>query len=336
MMIAGRRTSATAFRSGLVAVLALTVSLVGWAQPVGKVHRIGYLSGSSISANPKNLEAFQQGLRELGWIEGRNIIIEYRSAEGQLERLPELVAELVQLKVDVIAAAPTPAAAAARNVTRTIPIVGVSLTDPVGLGIVPNLARHGGNLTGVSYSVGPDIFGKDLDLLKQAVPRIRRVAVLSNPANASQPLIMKNIKAAAQSLGLELLLVEARGASEFDDAFAAIARERAQALFVAGDPTYIPHRTRLLELTAKSRLPSMFTQRAHVEAGGLMSYGPNFPDMYRRAAAFVDKILKGAKAADLPIEQPTKFELIINLKTARQLGLTIPPSLLASADYVIE
>jgi len=336
MTNSARRAAATVVKLGLVAVLTLTASFAGRAQSVGKVHRIGYLSAGSISASPHYLEAFRQGLQERGWIESRNIIIEYRSAEGRFDRLPELAAELVQRKVDVIAAAPTPAALAARNATKTIPIVGVSLTDPVGLGIVPSLARPEGNLTGVSYSVGADIFGKDLDLLRQAIPKIRRVAVLSNPAGPSQPLTLRNIKTAAQSLGLQLVLVDARGPEEFDGAFAAMARERVEALFVVTDPAYIPHRARLIELTAKNRLPSMFTQRADVEAGGLMSYGPNFLEMYRRAAAFVDKILKGARPADLPIEQPTKFELIINLKTAKELGLTIPSSLLAWADQVIE
>ena len=188
----------------------------------------------------------------------------------------------------------------------------------------------------MSYSVGTDIFGKDLDLLGQAVPKIRRVAVLSNPVGPSQPLTIKNIKAAAQPLRLQLLLVEARGPEEFDAAFAAMARERVGALFVVTDPAFIPHRARLIELTARNRLPSMFTQRADVEAGGLMSYGPNFPDMYRRTAYFVDKILKGAKPGDLPIEQPTKFELVINMKTAEALGLTIPQSILTRADEIIQ
>jgi putative ABC transport system substrate-binding protein len=320
--------------AGTVALLAAPLAVR--AQSAGKVYRIGYLSAGSISANPRNLKAFREGLHELGWIEGRNIIIDYRSAEGRFERLPDLVAELVQLKVDVIAAAPTPAALAARNASRVIPIVGISLTDPVGLGIAASLARPGGNVTGVSYSVGADIFGKDLDLLRHALPKIRRVAILSNPVGPSQPLVIANINAAAQSLGLQLLLVEARGSEEFDGAFAVMARERAGALFVVTDPAFLPHRARLIQLTAKHRLPSMFTQRADVEAGGLMSYGPNFPDMYWRAATFVDKILKGAKPADLPVEQPTKFELVINLTTAKALGFTIPPSVLARADEVIE
>jgi len=264
-------------------------------------------------------------------VEGQNIVIEFRSAD-QLDRLPALAIELVRLKVDVMAATPTPAALAATSATGTIPIVGISLTDPVGLGLIPSLARPGGNVTGVSYSVGADIFGKDLELLREAIHKVRRVAVLSNPDGPSQPLILDNIKTAARSLGLQLLPVGARGPGDFDGAFATMARERVGALFVVTDPTYIAHRARLVD----HRLPSMFTQRADVEAGGLMSYGPELRAMYQRAAYYVDKILKGAKPADLPVEQPTKFELVINLKTAKAIGLTIPPSVLGQADHVIE
>ena len=323
------------FLAGAGAVL-LAAPLAAAAQQAGKVHRIGYLTAGSVTANPHVLEAFRQGLRELGWVEGQNIVIEYRSAEGRFDRLPELAAELVRLKVDVVVAAPTPAALAAKHATGTVPIVGVSLTDPVGLGFIASLARPGGNVTGVSYSVGTDIFGKDLELLKEAVPKVRRVAVLSNPDGPSQPLTIRNIKGAAQSLGLQLQLLEARGPGDFDGAFAAMARERVGALLVVTDPVFIPHRARLVKLVAKNGLPSIFTQRADVEAGGLMSYGPDFADLYRRAATYVDKILKGAKPADLPIEQPTKFELVINLKTAKALGLTIPPSLLQRADEIIQ
>src|SRR5215831_3033854 len=304
------------------------------AQPTGRVYRLGYLSSSG-TLNSPYAEAFRQGLRDLGWVEGQNIVIEFRSAE-EFDRLPALATELVRLKVDVIVATPTPAALAATNATATIPIVGISLTDPVGLRLIPSLARPGGNVTGVSYSVGADIFGKDLELLREAVPKVRRVAVLSNPDNPSQPLILDNIKTAARSLGLPLLPVGARGPGDFDGAFATMSRERVGALFVVTDPTYIAHRARLADLATRNRLPSMFTQRADVEAGGLMSYGPSFAAMYRRAAGYVDKILKGAKPSDLPVEQPTKFELVINLKTAKALGLTIPPSLLARADQVIE
>jgi len=306
------------------------------AQPAGKVYRVGYLTAGSVTANPRVLEAFRQGLRELGWVEGQNIVIEYRSAEGHFDRLPDLAAELVRLKVDVIVAAPTPAVLAAKSATGTVPIVGVSLTGPVELGLIASLARPGGNVTGVSYSVGTDIFGKDLELLKEIVPKVRRVAVLSNPDGPAQPITIRNVKDAARSLGLQLQLVEARGPGDFNGAFAAMARERVGALFVVTDPVFIPHRARLVDLAAKNRLPSIFTQRADVEAGGLISYGPNFSDMYRRAAIYVDKILKGARPADLPVEQPTKFELVINLKTAKALGLTIPPPLLARADEVIQ
>jgi putative ABC transport system substrate-binding protein len=206
-------------------------------------------------------------LRELGWVEGQNIVIEYRSAEGRLDRLPDLAAELVQLKVDVIVAAPTGAVLAAKNATGTVPIVGVSLTEPVGIGLIASLARPGGNVTGVSYSVGTDIFGKDLELLKEVVPKVRRVAVLSNPTGAVQPLTVSNIKSAARSLGLQLLLLEARAPGDFDGAFAAMARERVGALLVVTDPMFIPHRAWLTDLAAKNRLPSIFTQRADVEAG---------------------------------------------------------------------
>src|SRR6266545_1856054 len=244
-------------------------------------------TAGSVTANPRVLEAFRQGLRELGWVEGQNIVIEYRSAEGHFDRLPDLAAELVRLKVDVIVAAPTPAVLAAKSATGT-------------------------------------------------VPKVRRVAVLSNPDGPAQPITIRNVKDAARSLGLQLQLVEARGPGDFNGAFAAMARERVGALFVVTDPVFIPHRARLVDLAAKNRLPSIFTQRADVEAGGLISYGPNFSDMYRRAAIYVDKILKGARPADLPVEQPTKFELVINLKTAKALGLTIPQSLLARADEVIQ
>jgi putative tryptophan/tyrosine transport system substrate-binding protein len=328
-------TTRRAFLGALTGGLLAAPRLAG-AQSAGKVYRVGYLTAGSITANPHVLEAFRQGLRELGWVEGQNIVIEYRSAEGRFDRLPGLAAELIRLRVDVIVGTPTPAAIAAKNASGTVPIVGVSLTVPVELGLITSLARPGGNVTGVSYSVGADIFGKDLELLKQVIPRVRRVAVLSNPTGPAQPLTISNIKEATRSLELQLQLVEARGPGDFDGAFAAMVRERVGAVLVVTDPVYIPHRARLVRLAAKNRLPSIFTQRADVEAGGLMSYGPNFPDMYRRAATYVDKILKGARPADLPTEQPTKFELVINLKTAKALGLTIPPSLLQRADEVIQ
>jgi putative ABC transport system substrate-binding protein len=250
--------------------------------------------------------------------------------------LPDLAAELVRLKVDIIVATPTPAAVAARNATRTIPIVMRGVGDPVGLGLVESLARPRGNVTGLSYTVGTETIGKGLELLMEAVPSVRRVAVLSNPANPIHAHGVDSVKAVARSLGLQLQLLEARGPEGFDGAFAAMTRERAGALLVIADSMFDSHKARLGDLAVKSRLPSMHGYREVVEAGGLMSYGPSFPPQFRQAATYVDKILKGAKPGDLPVEQPTKFELVINLKTAKALGLTIPPSLLLRAGEVIE
>ena len=303
-------------------------------QQTGKVHRIGYLgSGAAV---PHLLEAFRRGLRELGWVEGQNVVIDYRFAEGQYGRLPDFADELVRLKMDVIAASPTPAALAAKNATETIPIVGISFDNPVQQGLVASLARPGGNITGLSYSVGPEIFGKDLELLKELAPEIRHVAVISNPDSPNHLPTIGNVKIAARSLGVDLRLLEARGPDEFDGAFAAMVKEGVGALFVIGDPMLFVHRARLADLAVQNRLPTMYTNRPHVEAGGLMCYGPSFSDLWRRAATYVDKILKGAKPADLPVEQPTKFELVINLKTAKAIGIEIPQSILLRADEVIE
>jgi putative ABC transport system substrate-binding protein len=314
----------------------LAAPLAAGARQPGRVYRIGYLSAGSSTSNPGNLEAFRQGLRELGWVEGRNIAIEYRWAEGRFDRLPDLAADLVSLKVDVIVASATPPTLAAKNATRAVPIVAVSLTHPVELGLVASLAHPGENVTGLSYSIGADIFGKDLELLKEVVPRVRRVAVLSNPDSPARPLTIRNIKEAARSLGLQLQLLEARGPEGFDGAFAVVAKQRVAALLVVQDPAFIPGRARLVDLAVKNRLPSIFTQREDAEAGGLMSYGPSLSDLYRRAGTYVDKILEGARPGDLPVQQPEKFELVINLKTAKTLGLTIPPSLLQRADQLIE
>jgi putative ABC transport system substrate-binding protein len=312
----------------------LAAPLAAEAQ-AGKVWRIGYLSSSSAIASQDPTEVFRQALRGLGWVEGQNIVIDYRFAEGKFERLPELAAELVRLKMDVIVAGPTPVAVAARNATSTIPIVMWAVGNPVGLGLIASLARPGGNITGVSFTVDMEI-GKALELLRDTVPTVRRVAVLSNPANPAQTFVMKNVKDAARSLGVQLQVLEARGPSEFDGAFATMVRERVGALLVVTDSVFLLHRARITDLTAKNRLPSMHQLREYVEAGGLMSYGPSGPDLFRRAASFVDRILKGARPADLPVEQPTKFELVINLKTAKALGITFPPSLLARADQVIQ
>ena len=314
----------------------LSAPLAADAQPTGKVYRIGYLGMGSATVSQLPVEAFREGLRELGLVEGQNIVIDYRFAEGRFDRLPELAAELVLLRVDVIMAGPTPPAMAAKNATGTIPIVMAGVGDPVEQGLIASLARPGGNITGVSFSVGMDIFGKDLELLREAVPKARRVAILSNRANPSHALAITNVKAAAGSFGVQLQLLEAREPNEFDGAFAAMAKERVDALLVLPDGMFLLHRARLTDLAKKNRVPSMHGVREYVDAGGLMSYGPSTVAAWRRAAFFVDRILKGAKPADLPVEQPTKFELVVNLKTAKALGLLIPPVLLARADEVIE
>ena len=326
-----RRTFLFVFSLG-----ALSVPIAADAQPTGKVYRIGYLGAGSDTGSQPPVEAFREGLRELGLVEGQNIVIDYRFAEGRFDRLPDLAAELVRLKVDVIMAGPTPPAVAAKNATGTIPIVVAGVGDPVELGLIASLARPGGNVTGLSFSVGMDIFGKGLELLREAVPKFRRVAILSNPANPSHGLALTNVKAAAGSLGVQLQLLEASEPNQFDGAFAEMAKERVDALLVVADGMFIFHRARLAELAAKNRVPSMHGVRENVEAGGLMSYGPSTVAAWRRAAFFVDRILKGAKPADLPVEQPTKFELVINLKAAKTIGLSISPSLLARSDEVIE
>src|SRR5215469_7562329 len=317
--------------------LLLTAPLAADAQQAGKVPRIGFLSLTSPSDRPPLLDAFRQGLREVGWVEGQNIVIDYRYAEDRVDRLPDLAAELVRLKVDlIVASAGTQVATAAKNATETIPIVMIFVRDPVGTGLIKSLARPGGNVTGTSGSAGLEWVAKQLELLKETVPKIRRVAILSNPDNAYHQLAIREVNIAARSLGVQLQLLEARGPKEFDGAFAAMAKERVGALLVLSDAIFASHRTRLADLAARSRLPAAFGQRDSVEAGGLMSYGPSFLDFYRLAATYVDKILKGTKPADLPVEQPTKFELVINMRTAKALGLTIPQSVLLRADHVIE
>jgi putative ABC transport system substrate-binding protein len=317
------------------AVLASPIA-VRAQQHTGKVRRIAYLSPSTATAAPGLPDAFQQGLRDLGWVDGQNIEIEYRFSNGESDRLPGLAKELVGLRVELIAAVTTLPALAAKNATDTIPIVGISFDNPVQHGLVASLARPGGNVTGLAYSAGPEIFGKDLGLLRELIPEVRLVAVLSNSMGPNHAPMASNVKIAALSLGLELLILDARRPDEFDRAFEEMTNARVGALFVFGDPMFSIHRARLAGLAVKHRLPAMYTNRPHVEAGGLMCYGPSFPDLWRRAAGYVDKILKGARPADLPVEEPTKYELVINLKTAQQLGLTVPPSLLSRADEVIE
>ncbi|HEV8341445.1 MAG TPA: ABC transporter substrate-binding protein [Candidatus Binatia bacterium] len=318
----------------LPTVLLLTVSLSGAQQP-GKIPRIGFLAPFSPGPDHR-VEAFRQGLRELGYVEGQNITIEYRWADGRFEQLPDLAADLVRLKVDVIVAAVTQASLAAKKATGAIPIVMVGVSDPVDSGLVASLARPGANITGTS-SMTAEVVGKQLELLKETLPKVSRVAALWNPANSVfQALQLRETKVAAQALGLQLQILEARGPDEIDRAFAAMAREGTRALLVLADPVFYTHRKRIADLAAKRGLPAVSGTREFAEAGGLMAYGPSFPDMYRRAATYVDKILKGTKPADLPVEQPIKFELVINLKAAKQIGLTIPPNVLARADKVIK
>jgi putative tryptophan/tyrosine transport system substrate-binding protein len=307
------------------------------AQQAAKAPRIGYLTGN-LAANPHTREAFLQGLRDLGYVEGRNLEIEYRDVEGKYERLPALAAELVALKVDVILAAGTPQPLAAKQATRTIPIVFAGAADPVGSGLVTSLARPGGNVTGLSL-LSPELVGKCLEQLKQAVPGGSRVAVLWQPGGSGERTekdALKEADVAGRALGVWLQFVEARGPADFDRAFSDMTRARAGALTVLASNMFVGERRRLVDLAAKNRLPAVYPLREFVDAGGLMSYGPDLADVFRRAATYVDKILKGAKPADLPVQQPTKFELVINLKTAKALGLRIPPVLLARADEVIE
>jgi putative ABC transport system substrate-binding protein len=322
--------------SVVVLVCLLIVSLGTDAQSTEKVYRLGFLASGTSTASVGMVEAFRDGMRELGWVEGRNVVVDYRFAEGRNERLPGLAAELVRNRVDLIVAANSPTVIAARNATSTIPIVMTSVADPVGFGVIASLARPGGNVTGVTYSAGLEIFGKQLQLLQEVVPTAKRVAFLWNPSNPGHAAIASNVQTAAKSLGLSIQLVEARTPDDFDGAFAAIAKERAQALVVASDSMFGSYALRLGELTTRNRLPSIHGTRSNVEAGGLIMYGANIPSQVRRSAVYVDKILKGANPADLPVEQPTRFELIVNLKTAKALGISISPSMLARADSVIE
>jgi putative ABC transport system substrate-binding protein len=310
----------------------LTAPLAAEAQPAAKVYRIGVLATEESPA----WEGFRQDLRQLGYVEGVNTAIEWRRSEGIFGRYQGFAAELVSLKVDLIVASTYPATLAAKNATGTIPIVMVAVAEPVRAGLVTSLARPGGNVTGPTLFAGIEMVGKHLELLKAAVPNLVRVAVLSNPANPMHALRLDRVEAVARSLKLQLQILKAQGPEEFDGAFASMRSARAGGLYVVGDPMFVRHGAQLAQLAARTRLPAVYELKQHATAGGLMAYGPNIDDMYRRAAIYVDKILKGAKPGLLPVEQPTKFELVINLKTAKALGLTIPPSLLQRADQVIE
>jgi putative tryptophan/tyrosine transport system substrate-binding protein len=301
------------------------------AQP-GKVPRIGFLTAAA--STTERIEAFRQGLRELGYVEGKNIVIEYRTAEGKLENLPALAAELVRLKVDVIITRGPPPTRSAKEATNTIPIVMGWDYDPVGNGFVASLARPGGNITGLS-SLAPEISGKQLELLKEIVPKLAQVAVMGTSTIQGNAQALKEIEAVADVFGVHLQYLEVRGPTDIETAFRTISKGRADAVLVLTNPFTFSQRTQVVDLAAKSRLAAIYPQSEYVEDGGLMTYGPSINDLFRRAATYVDKILKGAKPADLPVEQPTKFEFIINLKAAKQIGLTIPPNVLVRADKVI-
>jgi len=319
----------------LLTIFLLASVHLAWAQQPGKVPRIGILPPGPISERVHLWEAFRQGLRKLGYVEGQNIILVFPSGEVKPERLPHLAAELVSLKVDVIVAAAIVAVQAAKEATKTIPIVMPVASDAVETGLVASLARPGGNITGLTL-ISSQLSGKRLELLKEVVPRLSRLAVLSNPTSAAVPPQMRETEVTARALGVQLQPLEVRGPDDFERVFQAATKERAGALITLDDALLFTQRTRIVKLAAKSRLPAIYGFREFVDAGGLMSYAANTSDMYRRAAAFVDKILKGAKPADLPVEQPTKFEFVINLKAAKQIGLTIPPNVLARADKVIK
>ena len=318
-----------------IVIVLLAVPVAAEAQATAKVPVIGLLDATSLSARAELVGSFRQGLREFGYVEGRNILIEYRWAEGRFDRLPGLAADLVRARVDVIAALAIPAALAAKRATTTIPIVMVGVTQPVESGLVASLAQPGGNITGLS-SFSAELSAKRLELLKEFVPGLKRVAVLWNPGNPGKAGDWREVQVAARALGVTVQSREVRSRDEFEKTFNVISKDRPDALFAVGDPLILDQRGRIVAFAAKHRLPAIYEHWVYADAGGLVAYGPDIRELYRRAASYVDKILKGAKPADLPVEQPTKFELVINLKTAKALGLTIPPSLLLRADQVIE
>ena len=315
--------------------LLLTVATLSEAQQPAKVPRIGYLAGAAISSLAARIEAFRLGLRELGYVEGKNIVIEWRSAEGNLDRMSELAAELVRLKLDVIVSPGPTVTRPLKEATSTIPIVMASDTDPVGSGFIANLARPGGNITGLA-SLAPEVGGKQLELLKEISPKISRVAVIGNSSNPGDAQALRETVLAAGSFEVYLRYLDVLDPKDIETAFRVAAKGRADALMVLGNPILNAHRKQIVDLAVKQRLPATYTRPEFIEAGGLMYYGTNYNDLFRRAATYVDKILKGAKPADLPVEQPKKFEFIVNLKAGKEIGLTIPPGVLARADKVIK
>jgi putative ABC transport system substrate-binding protein len=305
------------------------------AQQAGKIPRIGFMGNSTEALEANLIGPFREGLREHGYQDGRNIVVEYRWAEGKYDRFPALVAELLAAKVDLIVTAGTPASLAVKKATTTVPLVMVAVGDPVGTGLVPSLARPGGNLTGLS-SIAPDLEGKRLELLREVVPGLAHVGVFHNPANLFHTVSMPLARKAAEALNIKLQPLSVSASQDLDGAFAAILKEKPDALLVLADRVYLHERKRMMDFALQQRLPNANAHKEMVDAGGLMSYGPSYEDMHRRAAEYVDKILKGAKPGDIPIEQPTKFDLKVNLKTAKALGLVLPPSIQLRADEVVE
>jgi ABC-type uncharacterized transport system substrate-binding protein len=323
---------------GLALVLTiglLAAPLASDAQPAGKAHRIGFLGNSTAALEANLVTPFREGLRELGYVEGQNIAIEYRWAEGKYERFPGLIAELLAQRVEVIVTAGTPATQAVKKATTSVPLVMVGVGDPVASGIVGSLKRPGGNITGVT-SIADETQGKRLELLREILPTASSIAVLSNPENQSLGPVLNELRAAAKVLGMKVQVFDVKTAGDLEEAFKAIVRARPGALQVMGDRLFLHNRQRIVDFATKQHLPAVAVHPELVEAGGLFSFGPSYPGMHRRAAYFVDRILKGIKPADLPVERPTKFEFVINLKTAKALGLTIPQTLLQRADQVIE
>jgi putative ABC transport system substrate-binding protein len=320
---------------GAMAIGLLATPLAVEAQPAAKVHHVGFIGNSTAALEANLVAPLREGFRELGYVEGRDLIIDYRWADGDYNRFPALVAELIALKVDILVTAGTPAALAVKRATKTIPLVMVAVGDPVGTGLVASLARPGGNLTGL-VSIAPDLEGKRLELLREILPKLSSVSILTNPANPFHAISEKQVRAAAGTLQLKVRFVNVRAEPELDAAFETLERDRPGALLMLADRVFLHNRVRIAEFATRHRIPGIYAYTELVDAGGLMSFGPSYPGMHKRAAYFVDKILKGARPGDLPMEQPAKFELVVNLKAARALGLTIPKAILLRADQVIE
>jgi putative ABC transport system substrate-binding protein len=322
-------------RREFITVLGCAVAWPLASRAQGRIPRVGFMGNSTAALEANLVDSFREGLRELGYEEGRNIAIEYRWADGQYERLAALVTELIAAKVDVIVTAGTPAALAVKKATSTVPLVMVAVGDPVGTGLVPSLARPDGNLTGLS-SVAPDLEGKRLELLREIVPSVSRIAVFLNSVNPFHATSMRQAQTAGKTLGIKVQQYDIRKSEDLDGAFAAIRKERPDALLILADRVFLHNRERIVDFTGEQHLPNVNAYKELVEAGGLISYGPSYEDMHKRAAIYVNKILKGAKPGNLPIEQPTKFTLVVNLKAAKALGISMPPAVLSRADEVIE